>query len=95
MAYLIRINYSKLCVFAIPFLVMSVFGVELATLYQYPEFQILRRVSLGGFIERVESTLSIQWINLITVLQDTVRLQVRIRIIMMRECSISILYVTQ
>ena len=53
---------SSLAVFAIPFLVMSVFGVELAKLYQYPEFQILRRVSLGGFIERVESTLSIQWI---------------------------------
>lgn len=42
--------------------IISVFGVELSLLYQYPEFQILRRVTIGGFIERVESTLSIHWI---------------------------------
>ena len=55
------IIYS-ITVFAIPFLVISVFGIELVDLYQYPEFQILRRISFGGFIERVESTLSIQWV---------------------------------
>lgn len=44
------------------FCILSVFGIELSILYQYPEFQILRRVSIGGFIERVESTLSIHWI---------------------------------
>ena len=53
---------SCITVFAIPFLVITIFGIDLAQLYQYPEFQILRRVSFGGFIERVESTLSIQWI---------------------------------
>lgn len=53
---------SCLTVFAIPFLIITIFGIDLAELYQYPEFQILRRVSIGGFIERVESTLSIQWI---------------------------------
>lgn len=49
-------------IFIIPFLIISIFGIELAQLYQYPEFQILRRVTIGGFIERIESTLSIQWI---------------------------------
>lgn len=53
---------SSITIFAITFLVISVFGIELVDLYQYPEFQILRRVSFGGFIERVESTLSIQWV---------------------------------
>lgn len=53
---------SSITVFAIPFLIITIFGIDLAELYQYPEFQILRRVSIGGFIERVESTLSIQWI---------------------------------
>lgn len=53
---------SCIAVFAIPFLVISIFGIELTLLYQYPEFQILRLVSFGGFIERVESTLSIQWV---------------------------------
>lgn len=58
------IAYIVACVtvFAIPFLVITIFGIDLAQLYQYPEFQILRRVTIGGFIERVESTLSIQWI---------------------------------
>lgn len=42
--------------------IIAIFGVELSLLYQYPEFQILRRVTIGGFIERVESTLSIHWI---------------------------------
>ena len=44
------------------FTTLAIFGVELVMLYQYPEFQILRRVTIGGFIERVESTLSIHWI---------------------------------
>lgn len=39
----------------------SVFGLDLAYLYQYPEFHLLKRVSLAGFITRIESTLSIQW----------------------------------
>lgn len=52
----------QLTIILIVFCILSIFGIELTLLYQYPEFQILRRVSLGGFIERVESTLSIQWI---------------------------------
>ena len=54
--------FSSLAVFAIPYLVITIFGIDLVQLYQYPEFQILKRVSIGGFIERIESTLSIQWI---------------------------------
>lgn len=42
--------------------VISVLGPELALLYQFPEFHVLKRVSIGGFIERVESTLSLRWI---------------------------------
>lgn len=55
-------------IFAIPFLIISIFGIELADLYQYPEFQILRRISIGGFIERIESTLSVQWIFALFIL---------------------------
>lgn len=44
------------------FFVVSVLGPELAKLYQYPEFHVLKRISIGGFIERVESTLSLRWI---------------------------------
>ena len=61
---------SCLTVFAIPYLVITIFGIDLVQLYQYPEFQILKRVSIGGFIERIESTLSIQWIFELFVLKD-------------------------
>ena len=53
---------TSISIIIIPFLIVSIFGIELASLYQYPEFQILRRVSIGGFIERVESSLSVHWI---------------------------------
>ena len=44
------------------FIVISVLGSNLALIYQYPEFHVLKRISIGGFIERVESTLSLRWI---------------------------------
>lgn len=51
-----------LIVFLAVFFVIAVLGPELALLYQYPEFHVLKRVSIIGFIERVESTLSLRWI---------------------------------
>lgn len=44
------------------FIIISVLGSNLALIYQYPEFHVLKRISIGGFIERVESTLSLRWI---------------------------------
>ncbi len=35
---------------------------DLAKIYQFVEYQVLKRVALIGFIERVESTLSMRWI---------------------------------
>lgn len=57
-AYLV----GNLITFSILFSVMSIFGIELSTLYQYPDFQILKRAFTGGFIERVEGILAIQLI---------------------------------
>ena len=37
-------------------------GGELSKIYQYSEFQVLKRVSLVGFVERIESTLSLRWV---------------------------------
>lgn len=56
--YLIA-NASKIIV--IIFLI-SIFGIDLATLYEYPEYVILRRISTQGFFQRFESILAIQWI---------------------------------
>lgn len=47
---------------AVLFIIVGVLGSNLALIYQYPEFHVLKRISIGGFIERVESTLSLRWI---------------------------------
>jgi len=49
-------------IFSINLFILSIYGVNLATLFQYPEFHLLKRLSLIGFIERFEDVLSIQWI---------------------------------
>ena len=51
-----------LVLFCVFFLTLTIFGVKLATIYQYPEFHLLKRVTVAGFIQRIESTLAIQWI---------------------------------
>ncbi len=48
--------------FSFLFLTIGIFGEKLAQLYQYPEFHLLKHVSIAGFFQRLESTLSIQWI---------------------------------
>lgn len=59
--------FTNICTFITMFFLVSVFGIELARLYQYPLFQLLRRVEFGGFIQRAEATLSIHWIICIFV----------------------------
>ena len=53
---------TNVMLFIIAFCTLSILGIELCQLYQYAEFHILKRVSILGFITRVENTLSIQWI---------------------------------
>ena len=43
------------------FITLSVLGTNLAKLYQYPEYDVLKKVSLIGFIERIESMISLRW----------------------------------
>ncbi len=54
--------FSNFITFLFLFLTITIFGVKLAQLYQYPEFHLLKYVNIGGFFQRLESTLSIQWI---------------------------------
>lgn len=56
--YLIA-NSIMLIVF---FLILAILGPNLANLYQYPEYDLLKKVSLIGFVERTESTVSLRWI---------------------------------
>jgi len=53
---------SNIIAFIIIFSTVSVLGTELISIYKYPEFQILKKVTLGGFIQRIESILSIHFI---------------------------------
>lgn len=44
------------------FFILSIFGPHLATLYQYPEFHLLKLITLGGFITRVEGIIALHWL---------------------------------
>ncbi len=44
----------------IAFTTICVFGIDLSTLYEYPAFQILKRVNILGIFDRIESILSIE-----------------------------------
>lgn len=61
-----KVIFTFLGVACITFLaitnVVGVLGIDLALLYQYPDYQMLRRIQVGGFIQRTESILSIQWL---------------------------------
>lgn len=48
--------------FLVIFTVVAIFGIKLSTLYQYPEFHILKTINIGNFFQRVETLLSVQWI---------------------------------
>ncbi len=54
--------------FSVLFNILSVLGIDLASLYQYPDYQVLRRISIGGFVERIESLIAIQWMFCIFIL---------------------------
>lgn len=49
-------------ILSIVFFVISVLGVKLSALYEFPEFQVLKHISIARFIERMETTLSIHWV---------------------------------
>lgn len=44
------------------FVTISVLGIYLTSLYQYPAYMVLKRVSLLGFLDRIENLIIIQWI---------------------------------
>lgn len=53
---------AGLVIFLIFFLIISIFGYNLASIYQYTPFHLLKNISLFGFINRIESTISIRWL---------------------------------
>ena len=52
---------SGLSLLNVMFLTISIFGIHLSELYNYPSFHLLKRVSVLDIIDRVESILSLEW----------------------------------
>lgn len=53
---------TSIIIFTIIFLIISIFGINLVNLYQYPGYHILKRVFVGGITERMEKALAIYWV---------------------------------
>lgn len=53
--------FASFTVFSYCFLVLSIYGIDIANLLHFPEFHLLKRLTLMGFIKRLENIFSIQW----------------------------------
>ena len=53
---------TTIIIFLYTMFTIGVMGIELASIYEYPEFQVLKQISLVGISSRIESILVIQWI---------------------------------
>ena len=51
-----------ICAIASMVIIVGILGEYLIKSYQYPEYAVLKKISLFGFIERIENLLSLQWI---------------------------------
>ncbi len=53
--------------FIVFFFTLSVLGVNLLTMYRYPEYYVIKKVAIGNMLDNVENFLSIHWLlNMIT-----------------------------
>lgn len=66
-SFLTFYSFGFLFLAGILFFCISVFGIDLATLYQYPEYQILKIINIADFFQRVESIISTIWLFNITM----------------------------
>ena len=53
---------GMLSIFILYFLVITIYGAKFASIFLYPEFHLLKRFSIFGFLERLENILSIAYI---------------------------------
>lgn len=53
---------SLILIFSFCILTLGVLGIHLASIYQYPEYIILKHVNLFGFLDRIENIITATWI---------------------------------
>lgn len=58
---------SSICICIMTYVVLASFGIELSLLYQYPMYNILKRITLLSVFDRIESIIAIMWILFIYV----------------------------
>ena len=59
---LISFIASAITIFLTIFFTITIYGYKLALLYEYPEFNIIKNISITGITSRIESILVMQWI---------------------------------
>lgn len=60
--FFIFYTLAFLFIFIAIFLAISSLGIYLCQVYQYPEYTVLKKISLFNFIERIENFIYIKWI---------------------------------
>lgn len=53
---------ALLLLFGFCIITLGILGIHLASIYQYPEYIILKHVNLFGFLDRIENIITAQWI---------------------------------
>lgn len=53
---------ALLLIFGFCIITLGILGIHLASIYQYPEYIILKHVNLFGFLDRIENIITAQWI---------------------------------
>jgi len=53
---------SILMMFFNIFMTIGTLGIHLTTMYQYPEYMVLKQISFFNFLDRIENFVTIQWI---------------------------------
>ncbi|MCI8778894.1 MAG: endospore germination permease [Bacilli bacterium] len=53
---------SFLIKFTLVVITLGVLGIHLASIYQYPEYMVLKRIQIFTFIDRIENVITIQWL---------------------------------
>lgn len=53
---------SAFVMFIVFFFILSVLGINLITLYRYPEYYVIKKIQIGNLLDNIENFLSIHWL---------------------------------
>ncbi len=53
---------SVIVKFLLVVITIGVLGINLASIYQYPEYIVLKRINMFNFLDRIENFITIQWL---------------------------------